>query len=80
MAGMSRYQLDRRVRALTGLTVGQYITRARIGHACHRLRHTDEPISAIALECGYSDQASFSRQFRQSLGLSPNQYRKTFEK
>lgn len=77
LAGMSRYQLDRRLRALTGLSVGQYITKQRISHACHKLRHTSEPISTIALDCGYSDQASFSRQFRQSLGLSPQQYRKS---
>ena len=76
MAGLSAYQLDKRIRTLFGLTAGQYITRARIEHACSRLRQTDTAISAIALDCGYADQAAFSRQFRRSVGLSPAAYRK----
>lgn len=76
MAGLSDYQLAKRVKALFDLTLGQYITRARIDHACHRLRLSKEAISAIALECGYGDQAAFSRQFRQTVGLSPAMYRK----
>ncbi|MEO9873486.1 MAG: AraC family transcriptional regulator [Anderseniella sp.] len=76
MAGLSGYQLDSRIRNLFGITAGQYITRARIDHACARLKQTDEAISMIALACGYSDQAAFSRQFRQSVGLSPAAYRK----
>ncbi len=76
-AGLSGYQLDRRVRALLGLTVGQYIIRARIDHACERLRRGDQAIAEIALACGYGDQAAFSRQFRQSVGLSPAAYRRS---
>jgi PAS domain S-box-containing protein len=76
MAQLSAYQLDKRIRGLFGLSPGQYITRARIDHACNRLRQTDTAISAIALDCGYGDQAAFSRQFRQSVGLSPAAYRR----
>ncbi len=74
--GLSAYQLDRRVRSLIGLTLSQYVTKLRIDHACHRLRQSDLAISAIAQECGYADQAAFSRQFRQSVSLSPAAYRK----
>ena len=77
LAGLTDYQLAKRVRGLFGITLGQYITRARIDHACDRLRRDNEAISAIALACGYSDQAAFSRQFRQSVGLSPAAYRKS---
>lgn len=76
MAGLSGYQLDSRIRNLFGITAGQYITRARIDHACDRLKRTGEAISTIALACGYNDQAAFSRQFRQSVGLSPAAYRR----
>lgn len=76
MAGLSGYQLDNRIRNLFGITAGQYITRARIDHACALLKQTGEAISTIALACGYNDQAAFSRQFRQSVGLSPAAYRK----
>jgi PAS domain S-box-containing protein len=76
-AHMSVYQFDRRIRSLFGLSAGQYLNRARIDLACNRLQRTDEPISLVALRCGYSDQAAFTRQFRRSVGLTPRAYRMT---
>ncbi len=73
-AGMSPDQLDLRIRSLFGVSVRQYLVRARIELACSRLRQTDQPISRIALDCGYGDQAAFARQFRKSVGLTPRQY------
>ena len=35
-------------------------------------------IAVIALDCGYSDQSAFTRQFRQAVGLSPSECRRTF--
>lgn len=75
MSNLSPYQLDQRIRTLHGLSAGQYIVRTRIDHARHLLRETGDPISQIALACGYGDQAAFTRQFRQSTGLSPGAYR-----
>jgi AraC-like DNA-binding protein len=75
LAGLSVFQLDQRIRGLYGVTAGQYVLRARIEQACHRLRHSLDPISEIALDCGYADQASFTRQFRKSVGLTPSAYR-----
>jgi len=74
-ARLSTFQFDQRVRALFGLSAGQYLTRARIERACNRLRRTDAPISRVAQECGYADQAAFTRQFRKSVGLTPKAYR-----
>lgn len=74
-AKLSVFQFDQRVRALFGLSAGQYLTRARIERACDRLRQTASPISALALECGYADQAAFTRQFHKSVGLTPRAYR-----
>lgn len=75
-AGLSAYQLDARVRQLFGVSTAQLITRTRIARACQILRHEKDAVSAVALACGYSDQAAFTRQFRQSTGLTPLQYRK----
>jgi AraC-like DNA-binding protein len=74
-AGLSPFQLDQRIRALFGLSAGQYLSRLRIGRACDRLRHTDAPLRELALECGYADQAAFTRQFHKSVGLTPGAYR-----
>lgn len=78
IGGLSGYQLDKRIRALFGISAGQYITRLRIEFACNQLKSSDSPISEIALNCGYGDQAAFSRQFRQSVGLTPATYRKKY--
>lgn len=75
LAGLSVFQLDQRIRGLFGVTAGQYVIRARIERACDLLRHAQDPISEIALACGYADQASFTRQFRKSVGLTPSAYR-----
>ena len=74
-AGISSFQFDQRIRALFGLSAGQYLSRLRIGRACDRLRHTEAPLSQLALECGYGDQAAFTRQFHKSVGLTPGAYR-----
>jgi AraC-like DNA-binding protein len=76
LAGLSTFQFDLRMRALFGVSVGQYVMRARIELACSRLRLSDEPISRIALDCGYSDQAAFTRRFRKSVGLTPSEYQR----
>ena len=44
--------------------------------AVRRLRETDDPISKIALDCGYAEQSSFTRQFKQTVGISPARYRR----
>jgi PAS domain S-box-containing protein len=75
-AGLSVFQFDQRIRAMFGLSAGQYLTRLRIERASERLRRSDEGISEIAFDCGYADPTAFARQFRKTVGVSPGQYRK----
>ena len=76
VAGMSIYQLDRRMQRVFGLTTGQWVLKTRISHASRMLIETDKPVADIALEAGYADQSAFTRQFRRSTGLSPTEYRR----
>ena len=76
IAHMSMYQLDRRMRRVFGLTTGQWMLKMRISHASNVLTETSKPIADVALEAGYADQSSFTRQFRRSVGLAPSEYRK----
>jgi AraC-like DNA-binding protein len=75
-AGLSVFQLDQRIRAMFGLSAGQYLVRLRIEHAIERLRRSADDLSQIALDCGYADQTAFARQFRKIVGVPPGQYRK----
>jgi len=74
-AGLSIYQLNRRLRLLFGITAGQLVTKTRIDAASAMLRTTSQPIADIAHACGYFDQSAFSRVFRRTAGLTPRQYR-----
>jgi PAS domain S-box-containing protein len=78
-AGLSEYQFDQRIRKIFQLTPGQLIQKIRMEAAMRRLRETQDSIAAVALDCGYSDQSAFTRQFRQTAGLSPSEYRRMFQ-
>ncbi|HCN28629.1 MAG TPA: AraC family transcriptional regulator [Verrucomicrobiales bacterium] len=75
-AGLSMSQFERRVRGITGLTPRQLLTKSRIEMAAGMLRGSDDALSSIAFECGFYDQAAFSRQFRAATGMSPGEYRR----
>jgi len=72
---LSVYQLNRRLRAVFGITVSQLITKSRIDAASEMLREDTMPIAEVAHSCGYFDQSAFSRVFRRTVGLTPRQYR-----
>jgi AraC-like DNA-binding protein len=76
MAGLSQYQFEQRIHRIFELTAGQFIKKMRMDAAMRKLKETDDPIVNIALDCGYSDQSTFTRQFKQVAGLSPAQYRR----
>lgn len=75
--GLSAYQFEQRIRKIFNLTAGQLIQKTRMEAAERKLRETGDAIANIALDCGYSDQSAFTRQFRQTTGLSPSIYRST---
>jgi AraC-like DNA-binding protein len=75
ICGLSVYQLNRRLRAIFGITISQLITKSRIDIASEMLREESMPIAEIAYACGYFDQSAFSRVFRRAVGLTPRQYR-----
>jgi AraC-like DNA-binding protein len=76
LAGLSPYQLDQRIRKIFRITTGQFIHKARMDAAVRRLRESLDPVALIALDCGYADQSAFTRQFRQTVGLSPTAFRR----
>jgi AraC-like DNA-binding protein len=78
-AGLSAYQFEQRIRKIFQLTAGQLIQKTRMEAAVQRLRETEDVIAAVALDCGYSDQSAFTRQFRQATGVSPSEYRRAFK-
>lgn len=57
------------------LTPTDFIRRVRIHEACRQLIHSQEQLSKIAADCGFSDQAHFSREFKRIMFTTPVVYR-----
>lgn len=76
LAGLSRSQFDRHFQRLFATTPHEYLTRVRVQAARNLLDVGDEPITVIALRCGFYDHSHFSRNFRRLMGVSPTTYRK----
>ena len=76
IAGMSAFQLDRRMRQAFGLSTGQWVLKQRLDLARKELAETDTPIAEIALNAGYRDQSAFTRQFHRATGLTPSTFRR----
>lgn len=79
VASMSIYQLDRRMKRLYDLPTGQWLLKIRIDHASRLLLDTDQAIADVAMDCGYTDQSSFTRQFRRTTGQTPSAFRRLRE-
>ncbi|MBR1463969.1 MAG: response regulator [Prevotella sp.] len=72
---LSYSQLNRKVKNITGISIGAFVTRVRLEKAQRQIMQTNMPISDIALNCGFDDNSYFSRAFKQAYGESPTQYR-----
>ncbi|GIP23110.1 AraC family transcriptional regulator [Paenibacillus sp. J22TS3] len=60
----------------TGETPKQYLMRIRIKKACELLQQTNYSIQVVSNSVGYSDQLTFSRAFKNMIGISPSDYRR----
>jgi AraC-like DNA-binding protein/mannose-6-phosphate isomerase-like protein (cupin superfamily) len=61
---------------LTGRTFGEYVKEKRMQYACRQLIETDEKISHIAIQSGYTTVSHFNRVFKDTVGTSPRTYRR----
>jgi AraC family transcriptional regulator len=75
LAGVHRVHLVREFRKHYGATIGQYIRKLRIDHACQLLGQTNLPLREISSTCRFADQSHFTKQFRKLSGLTPAAYR-----
>ncbi|MEX8493175.1 helix-turn-helix transcriptional regulator [Sphaerotilus sp.] len=78
LAALSVGAFHRFFKRHTGTSVLGYVTRLRIGQACHRLIETDRPIGLIAAEVGYASLAQFNRQFLRWKGMTPGALRQAY--
>lgn len=76
VAGLSPSAFQRFFQATMRKPFVRYRSERRVEMACERLESGDDPITQIALECGFGSLASFNRQFRAIMGTTPTQFRR----
>ncbi len=74
LADMSRYQLIRAFRAVTGMTPHAWQLNQRVNLARERIRE-GTGIAEVALQLGFADQAHFQRVFKAYAGVTPGRFR-----
>lgn len=75
IAGYDRWQLSRDFRRLVGTSPHRYLQCRRVDRAIELLRRGDSLASA-AHDAGFADQSHFGREFRKTLGMTPQSWRK----
>lgn len=74
-AGVSPRQLTSHLKERTGRTFADLLREARVEHACELLAQTDQPVAAIAADCGFCDQSYFTHVFQKLKKTTPKLYR-----
>lgn len=73
--GMSRVQLYRKVKALTGMTPVELLRKARVARGRQLLETTDCSVSEIAYKVGFTAPSYFAKCFKDEYGTSPGEVR-----
>ncbi len=72
--GLSRVQLYRKIKALTGCTPVDLLRKARLAFGKNLLTTTTKSISEIAYEAGFTSPAYFTKCFKDEYGVAPGSF------
>ena len=72
--GISRAQLHRKMKEMTGLPVSEFIRNIRLEQAVRLLEEQKINVTQVAYTVGFSNLAHFSTVFRKQFGVSPTEY------
>lgn len=73
--GLHPASLSRGFRLEEGITVGEFLTRVRVQHACRFMMDKRASLASVAAACGFADQSHLTRAFKTLTGSSPGVFR-----
>ena len=76
---ISKMQLYRKIKEVTGMTPTEYIRSIRLNHAEKLLKTTNKTVQEIMYQSGFNNKAYFYKEFSKKYHLTPKEYRKQFE-
>ena len=77
IAGYSAFHFARKFTLAVGLSPYRYVSRVRLRRAMLELAMGKVPLAQIALNAHFSSQASFTRAFHRTTGLTPKKYQRS---
>ncbi|WP_147535459.1 response regulator transcription factor [Bacillus marasmi] len=75
--GLSPIYISKLFKEKLGVNYIDFLTECRIEKAKKLMSNPDKSLKEISFEVGYNEPNYFSKVFKKSCGLSPNEYRKT---
>jgi signal transduction histidine kinase/DNA-binding response OmpR family regulator/ligand-binding sensor domain-containing protein len=73
--GFNHQQLYRKLKAISGQSVNEFIRTIRLKHAAHMLKTTRLNITEIMYETGFSNRSYFTKSFKMQYEVGPREYR-----
>ncbi len=74
LLGMSRMQLHRKLKALTGQSATEFIRFHRLKLAADLLKNSNTIVSQVGYAIGFNDHTYFTKCFRKQFGCTPTEY------
>lgn len=71
---MSRTNLHRKIKAITGFPPSELIRTIRLRKAAILLLHQTNTVSQVSLSVGFEDHSYFSKSFKKQFGVPPSEY------
>jgi AraC family transcriptional regulator len=75
VASVSPYHLAHAFRREVGTSLHQYVLRARLSRALDRVVGSEDDLTAVALDSGFSSHSHFTARFRAHFGVTPRSLR-----
>ena len=72
--GLSRTQLHRKMKEITGISTGEFIRNLRLQQAARLIREGKVNIAQVAYSVGFNNQTYFSTVFKKYYGKTPTEY------
>jgi signal transduction histidine kinase/DNA-binding response OmpR family regulator/ligand-binding sensor domain-containing protein len=72
--GLSRAQLHRKMKEITGISTSEFIRNLRLEQAAKLIKEGKINVQQVAYSVGFNNQTHFSTVFKKHFGLSPTEY------
>ena len=72
--GISRAQLHRKMKEITGISAGDFIRNLRLEQAARLIREGKINVTQVAYSVGFNNQTHFSTIFKKHFGMTPTEY------